>query len=89
MAQPFDIPEDLFKRAEAAAESAGISIRQFILEAILEAVEDSEDTKAADEVMRRIEAGEEKLYTLDELGEFLELDDCDRGLGGSPDRKAS
>ena len=73
MAHSFDIPEDLFKRAEAAAADAGISIRQFILEALLEAVEDSEDSKAAADAMRRIESGEEDVISAEEF--WRDLDD--------------
>lgn len=72
MAQPFDIPEGLFKRAEAAAEGAGISTRRFLLDAILEAVEDHEDSRAAAEAMRQIEAGEDHIVSAEEFWRGLD-----------------
>ncbi len=89
MSQPFDIPEDLFKRAEAAAAGKGEPVRHFILDAILEAVEDMEDLKAAEEALERIRNGEDQYYTLDELGEFIEVESHRIGTGEKAVYKAS
>lgn len=75
MAHPFDIPEGLFERAEAAAEARGLPLRRFLLDAIIEAVEDVEDAKLADEAMERIRNGEDETYTLSELEEMFALED--------------
>lgn len=75
MRQPFDIPEELFNRAEAAAAERGVPVRRFLLDAILEAVEDVEDMKAADAAMERIRNGEDEIVDAKEFWSVLALDD--------------
>ncbi len=43
-------------------------------EAVLALLEDIEDARAGDTVLDRIDAGEERIMTLDELDRFLALD---------------
>lgn len=75
MSQPFDIPEELFKRAEAAAAERGVPVRRFILDAILEAVEDVEDALAADAALERIRNGEDEFIDAKEFWSGLALGD--------------
>lgn len=75
MSQPFDIPEELFRRAEAAAAERGVPLRRLILDAILEAVEDVEDALAADAAMERIRNGEDEFIDAKEFWSGLTLDD--------------
>ncbi|MBB4064290.1 DNA-binding protein [Gellertiella hungarica] len=75
MSQPVDIPEDLFKRAEAAAAGKGEPVRHFILDAILEAAEDTEDLKAAEEALERIRNGEDEFKDAKKFWSGLALDD--------------
>lgn len=75
MSQPFDIPEDLFRRAEAAAAERGVPVRRFLLDAILEAVEDVEDILAADAALERIRNGDDEIIDAKEFWSELALDD--------------
>lgn len=75
MTRTFDIPEGLFERCEAAASERGLTLRRFLLDAILDAVEDVEDAKLADEAMERIRNGEDETYSLSELEDLFALDD--------------
>ena len=74
MTRKFDIPQELYDRALAAAESRGVTPRRFLLDAILEAVEDVEDYQTAERAMARIESGEDQMYTLDELEALIGME---------------
>ena len=88
MAHPFDIPEGLFERAEAAAEARGLPLRRFLLDAIIEAVEDVEDAKLADEAMERIRNGEDEIISAEDFWRGLEMDDHIPEVGTKIRRKA-
>lgn len=85
MTRTFDIPEGLFERAEAAANERGLTLRRFLLDAILDAVEDVEDAKLADEAMAAIRNGEDETYSLSEMEDLFALDD----QGHETSRKAA
>ncbi len=88
MVPSFDIPEDLFKRAEAAARAKGVTPRQFILDALLEAVEDHEDVLAADAALERIRQGEDQIIESEEFWRGLEVEDKLSEAGAKIRRKA-
>lgn len=69
------LPEALFERMKSLADAAGQSPNDFISEAILEHIEDIEDVMRAEEVLRKIEAGESRTYTLEEVERRLGLED--------------
>ncbi len=75
MTRTFDIPEGLFERAEAAANARGLTLRRFLLDAILDAVEDVEDAKLAEDAMERIRNGEDEVISAEEFWGGLEMDD--------------
>lgn len=89
MTHKFDIPQELFDRAKAAADLRGVPVRRFLLDAILDAVEDVEDYQAAERAMEAIRNGDDKRYTLSELGEFIEVDSIDGRAGQKAVSKAS
>lgn len=67
MTHKIDIPEDIYNRAMAAAEAAGLSPDSFLLEAILAAVEDFEDLRDAEAATGRLQRGEDQILS---TGEF-------------------
>lgn len=88
MTRTFDIPEGLFERAEAAANERGLTLRRFLLDAILDAVEDVEDAKLADEAMAAIRNGEDEMISAEEFWRGLEMDDHLPEVGTKIRRKA-
>jgi RHH-type rel operon transcriptional repressor/antitoxin RelB len=68
------LPEDIFERLKSLADATGQSPTDFISEAILEHIEDLEDAMRAEEVLRKIETGESRTYTLEEVEHRLGLD---------------
>ncbi len=89
MTRTFDIPEELFERAEAAARERGVTVRRFLLDAMVEAVEDVEDYLAAEQAMAEFREGDGKTYTLNELEEFIEVESHTDGKGHKAVSKAS
>jgi RHH-type rel operon transcriptional repressor/antitoxin RelB len=67
------IPQSLEKRLTRLAKRSGRSIDELAREAILQYVEDSEDTDEAERVLRRVRTGLERTYTLDEVAKRLRL----------------
>ena len=69
------LPEDIERRLEALAKRSGRSKSFYAREAILEHLDDLEAAYLSDEILKRVETGQEKTYTLDELEQDLDLAD--------------
>jgi RHH-type rel operon transcriptional repressor/antitoxin RelB len=64
------LPKDIERRLEALAQRTGRSKSFYAREAILEHLDDLEAAYLSDEILKRVETGQEKTYTLDELDRF-------------------
>ena len=69
------IPEETFERLQSAAAELGETPGNVILAAIEGYLEDREDVRRAGEILRKIESGEMRTYTLEEVERELGLDD--------------
>jgi RHH-type rel operon transcriptional repressor/antitoxin RelB len=69
------LPEEIFERVKSLAEAAGQSPSDFMSKAILERIEDLEDVTRAEAIMKEVESGKMKTYTLEEVSRDLGLDD--------------
>ena len=69
------LPEDIERRLEALAKRSGRSKSFYAREAILEHLDDLEAAFLSDEILKRVETGKEKTFTLDELEKELGLAD--------------
>lgn len=69
------IPEETFERLQSAATELGETPSNVILAAIEGYLEDREDIRRAEEILRKIESGEMRTYTLEEVERELGLDD--------------
>ena len=69
------LPKDIERRLEALANRTGRSKSFYAREAILEHLDDLEAAYLSDEIVKRVEAGKEKTYTLEELERELGLED--------------
>ena len=69
------LPKDIERRLEALAQRTGRSKSFYAREAILEHLDDLEAAYLSDEILKRVDAGEERTYTLDELEKELGLAD--------------
>lgn len=69
------LPKDIERRLEALAKRTGRSKSFYAREAILEHLEDLEAEYLSDEILKRVETGQEQTYTLDELERELGLED--------------
>lgn len=69
------LPEDIERRLEALAKRSGRSKSFYAREAILEHLEALEAAYLSDEILSRVESGQEGTYTLDELEKELGLAD--------------
>lgn len=69
------IPEDVFERLQALAARTGRTATYYIREAIVEHLEDLEDTYLAEQSLEQLRRGEERTYTLDEVERDLGLAD--------------
>ena len=69
------LPEEIERRLEALAKRSGRSKSFYAREAILEHLDDLEATYLSDEILKRVETGQERTYTLDELERELGLAD--------------
>ena len=69
------LPEEIERRLEALARRSGRSKSFYAREAILEHLDNLEAAYLSDEILKRIESGEEKALTLDELERELGLAD--------------
>jgi len=68
------LPEDVKKRLEKLAQRTGRSKSFYMVEAITEKIEDLEDFYLADQVARRMRAGKEKTWSLNEVERDLGVD---------------
>ena len=69
------LPEEIEARLDNLAKRTGRSKTFYAREAILEHLDDLEDLYLAEQVMRRIQSGEERTSTLDEVEARLGLVD--------------
>ena len=69
------LPEEIESRLEALARRTGRSKSFYAREAILEHLDDLETTYLSDEILKRVETGQEQTLTLDELEQELGLAD--------------
>jgi len=69
------LPQSIEKRLERLAQRTGRTKTYYAREAILQHIEDLEDTYAAERVLVRVRSGKEQTHTLDEVAKRLGLDD--------------
>ena len=69
------LPEEIEVRLENLAKRTGRSKTFYAREAILQHLEDLEDLYLGEQVLRRIQSGEERTSTLDEVESRLGLAD--------------
>jgi RHH-type rel operon transcriptional repressor/antitoxin RelB len=69
------LPPEIERRLEALAKRSGRSKSFYAREAILEHLDDLEAAYLSDEVLKRVESGQEQTLTIDELEAALGLDD--------------
>ena len=69
------LPKEIERRLEALAQRTGRSKSFYAREAILEHMDNLEAAYLSDEILKRVEAGQEQTYTLDELERELGLED--------------
>ena len=69
------LPEEIEARLDKLAKRTGRSKTFYAREAILEHLDDLEDLYLAEQVVRRIQSGEEKTSSLDEVEARLGLAD--------------
>ncbi len=69
------LPKDAEERLNHLSKVTGRSKSFYIRQAILEYLDDLEDTYLADKVVERIKKGKEKTYSLEEVIEDLGLED--------------
>lgn len=70
-----DLPDDEYARLRSVAAQLGRSEEGFIREALLQAIEDAEDIRDAEEAMREYEHSGRKTHSLEEVSKRLGLDD--------------
>lgn len=69
------LPEEIEVRLDNLAKRTGRSKTFYAREAILEHLDNLEDLYLAEQVKRRIQTGEERTFTLDELESGIDLAD--------------
>jgi RHH-type rel operon transcriptional repressor/antitoxin RelB len=69
------LPQSIEKRLDRLAKRSGRTKTYYAREAILRHIEDLEDAHEAEKILRRVRAGKERTYTLDEVAKRLGLDD--------------
>jgi len=69
------LPDDIERRLDALAKRSGRSKSFYAREAILEYLDDLEAAYLSDEILKRVDSGQEKTCTLDELEKELGLAD--------------
>lgn len=69
------LPEETFERLSSVAREIGQSPEDFIFAAIQEHLEDMEDVIRAEAILKEVQAGRMKTYTLEEVSRELGLDD--------------
>jgi RHH-type transcriptional regulator, rel operon repressor / antitoxin RelB len=68
------LPQSVDKRLESLAKRSGRTKTYCAREAILRFIEDVEDAHEAERILRRVRAGKERTYTLDEVATRLGLE---------------
>jgi RHH-type transcriptional regulator, rel operon repressor / antitoxin RelB len=68
------IEDEIEQRLDRLAHETHRTKSFYVREAILKSLDDLEDVYLADQVIERIRKGEEKTYSLDEVGAHLGLD---------------
>lgn len=61
------VPDDLRRRAKAAAALQGTSLSEIVRHALEQFLEEVEDVTEADELLARIKRGEAKVYSHEEV----------------------
>jgi|APTNR8051073442_1049403.scaffolds.fasta_scaffold04236_6 RHH-type rel operon transcriptional repressor/antitoxin RelB len=74
MAAVIEIPDDLDVRVEALAARSGRSKTAILLEVLRGVLEDIEDLYEFERVMERIRAGEERVFSAEEMRRELGLE---------------
>ena len=69
------LPEEIERRLAALAKRTGRSKSFYALEAILEHLDNLEAEYLSDQVLKRVQEGQEQTYSLDELERELGLAD--------------
>lgn len=69
------LPPEVCERLEKLARRTGRSKSFYMIQAIVEKIEELEDLYAADEVAGRIRTGREKTYSLEDVKHDLGLED--------------
>lgn len=69
------LPEEIERRLETLAKRSGRSKSFYAREAILEHLDNLEATYLSDKILKRVETGQERTFTLDELERKLGLAD--------------
>jgi RHH-type rel operon transcriptional repressor/antitoxin RelB len=67
------LPDEVYERLRNLAASSGLSTAEIISEAVLDYLEDLDDVTAAEEVLQKIESGESRTYSLEEVERRLGL----------------
>jgi RHH-type rel operon transcriptional repressor/antitoxin RelB len=68
------ISQALEMRLARVARRSGRSVADIVYDAILQYVEDSEDVFEAEPILRRVQAGRERTYTLEQVARRLNLE---------------
>ncbi len=68
------LPKDIEERLEGLAKRTGRTKTFYVRQAILTHLEDIEDTFQADEIMERVNSGEEPVLSAGEMRKSLGLD---------------
>ena len=68
------LPDEMYNRLKGLADKTGRSATYYLREAIQEHMDDLEDIYLAEQVRERIRKGEERTYTLEEVGQELGLE---------------
>jgi RHH-type rel operon transcriptional repressor/antitoxin RelB len=71
----FTLTEEASGVVERLAAGNGMAARDYLLDLLARALEDAEDTADAQAILARIERGEERVYSSDEVRKRLGLDD--------------
>ena len=68
------LPDEMYARLKSLADKTGRSATYYLREALMEHMDDLEDAYLAEKVLERIQKGEERTYTLEEVEKELGLE---------------
>ncbi len=68
------IPEPIKTRLQSLSRNTNKPVSFYVLKALDTYLEDLEDYYEAEAIMKQVETGEERTYTLEEVGEVLGLE---------------